>query len=83
VAGAVGEAMGCVVPVTSVRVGHVPGEHEMIFDGTFEQLRVLHIVRDRRVFADGALSAAKWLAGRRGVFPMDDLLRDVSGRGDT
>jgi 4-hydroxy-tetrahydrodipicolinate reductase len=83
VAGAVGEAMGCVVPVTSVRVGHVPGEHEMIFDGTFEQLRVLHIVRDRRVFADGALSAAKWLAGRRGVFTMDDLLRDVSGRGDT
>jgi 4-hydroxy-tetrahydrodipicolinate reductase len=80
VAGAVGEAMGCVVPVTSVRVGHVPGEHEMIFDGAFEQLRVLHIVRDRRVFADGALSAASWLAGRRGVFTMDDLLRDVSGR---
>jgi 4-hydroxy-tetrahydrodipicolinate reductase len=79
----VGDAMGCVVPVTSVRVGHVPGEHEMIFDGAFEQLRVLHIVRDRRVFADGALSAARWLVGRRGVFTMDDVLRDVAGGRDT
>ena len=33
-----------------------------------EQLRVQHIVRDRKVFADGALVAARWLAGRRGVF---------------
>jgi 4-hydroxy-tetrahydrodipicolinate reductase len=78
VAGAVGEAMGCVVPVTSIRVGHVPGDHEMIFDGPFEQLRVQHVVRDRRVFADGALAAARWLAGRKGggVFTMDDVLRD-------
>jgi 4-hydroxy-tetrahydrodipicolinate reductase len=81
VAGAVGEALGCVVPVTSIRVGHVPGEHEMIFDGPFEQLRVHHIVRDRRVFADGALAAARWLAGRRGVFTMDDVLREGADRG--
>jgi 4-hydroxy-tetrahydrodipicolinate reductase len=73
--------MGRVIPVTSIRVGQVPGEHEMIFDGAFEQLRVQHIVRDRKVFADGALVAARWLAGRRGVFTMDDVLRDVSGRG--
>jgi 4-hydroxy-tetrahydrodipicolinate reductase len=77
VAAAVGEAMGRVVPVTSVRVGQVPGEHEMIFDGPFEQLRVQHIVRDRRVFADGALVAAKWLVGRRGVFTMHDVLREA------
>jgi 4-hydroxy-tetrahydrodipicolinate reductase len=80
-AAAVGEAMGHEVPVTSIRVGQVPGEHEMIFDGPFEQMRVQHIVRDRRVFADGALAAAMWLAGRRGVFTMDDVLRDVVGDG--
>jgi 4-hydroxy-tetrahydrodipicolinate reductase len=85
----VGEAMGCVIPVTSIRVGHVPGEHEMIFDGPFEQLRVHHVVRDRRVFAAGALAAARWLAGRRGggggggggVFTMDDVLRDGTDSG--
>jgi 4-hydroxy-tetrahydrodipicolinate reductase len=79
----VGDVMGRVIPVTSIRVGQAPGEHEMIFDGAFEQLRVQHIVRDRKVFADGALVAARWLAGRDGVFTMDDVLRDVSavGRG--
>jgi len=76
-AAAVRAAMGRDVPVTSLRVGQVPGEHEMIFDGPFEQVRLRHIVRDRRVFADGALAATRWLVGRRGVFTMDDVLRDA------
>jgi 4-hydroxy-tetrahydrodipicolinate reductase len=82
-AAAVGDALGRVVPVTSIRVGQVPGEHEMIFDGPFEQLRLHHIVRDRRVFADGALAAARWLVGRRGVFTMDDVLRDIADAAPT
>lgn len=62
------------VPVTSVRVGSVPGTHEIIFDAPFEQIRLTHEARDRRVFADGALLAARWLIGRRGIFDMNDLL---------
>lgn len=62
------------VPVTSVRVGSVPGTHEIIFDGPFEQVRLVHEARDRRVFAEGALRAARWLVGRRGVFTLDDVL---------
>jgi 4-hydroxy-tetrahydrodipicolinate reductase len=64
------------VPITSVRVGHVPGTHEVIFDGAFDQLRLTHTVRDRKVFAEGALAAAVWLIGekRRGVFTMHDVL---------
>ena len=62
------------VPVTSIRVGSVPGTHELIFDGPFEQVRLEHMVRDRRVFADGALTAAKWLVGKTGVFTMTDVL---------
>jgi 4-hydroxy-tetrahydrodipicolinate reductase len=62
------------VPVTSVRTGSVPGTHEIIFDAPFEQIRLTHEARDRRVFADGALVAARWLIGRVGVFGMDDLL---------
>lgn len=72
-------ALGRPVPVTSVRVGAVPGTHELLVDGPFEQLRLEHVARDRRVFAEGALTAAAWLAaawhgGRRGVFGMDDLI---------
>ena len=60
--------------VTSVRTGHVPGTHALLFDGPFEQVRLVHEARDRRVFADGALTAARWLVGRRGVFTMADVL---------
>lgn len=62
------------VPATSVRTGFVPGTHELIFDAPFEQIRLVHEARDRRVFADGALLAARWLVGRRGVFDMRDVL---------
>lgn len=65
------------VPITSVRVGSVPGTHEIIFDGPYEQIRITHEVRDRRVFAEGALLAARWLVGRRGVFTLDDVLVDL------
>jgi 4-hydroxy-tetrahydrodipicolinate reductase len=62
------------VPITSVRVGSVPGTHALILDGAFEQVVISHEARDRRVFAEGALVAARWLAGRRGVFTLDDML---------
>lgn len=78
--------LGRDVPVTSVRTGHVPGTHEVVFDAPFEQITLAHLARDRRVFADGALRAALWLARRpggvrrAGVFTMQDVL---SGGGDT
>jgi 4-hydroxy-tetrahydrodipicolinate reductase len=46
----------------------------VIFDALYEQIRLVHEARDRRVFAAGALAAAAWLNGRRGVFTMDDFL---------
>ena len=70
----VARSLGRDVPVTSVRTGAVPGTHELLFDAPFEQIRLVHEARDRRVFADGALLAARWLIGRTGVFGMDDLL---------
>ena len=71
----VGEAaLGRPIPITSVRVGSVPGTHELLFDAPFEQIRLEHVVRDRRVFAAGALRAAEWLIGKHGVFTLDDVL---------
>ncbi len=68
------EGAGAETEITSIRVGHVPGTHELLLDGPFEQIRLVHEARDRRVFADGALRAAAWLQGRRGVFTMNDVL---------
>jgi 4-hydroxy-tetrahydrodipicolinate reductase len=70
----VSAALGRPVPTTSIRTGAVPGTHELLFDAPYEQLRVEHVARDRRVFAEGALAAARWIVGRRGVFTMRDLL---------
>ena len=66
--------LGKKLPVTSVRTGSVPGTHEIIFDAPFEQISMRHEARDRRVFADGALRAAEWLRGKKGVFTMRDVL---------
>lgn len=62
------------VPITSIRTGAVPGRHEVSIEGAYEQIVIGHDVRNRRVFADGAVRAALWLRGRKGVFTMDDVL---------
>lgn len=74
IAKAASEALQRAIPTTSVRIGSVPGTHELIFDGLYEQLSLTHVARDRRVFAEGALAAADWLVGKRGVFTMRDVL---------
>jgi 4-hydroxy-tetrahydrodipicolinate reductase len=67
---------GAEVAISSVRVGSVPGTHEVVFDAPFEQIRLVHEARDRRVFADGAILAARWLAAGRSpaLYTMRDVL---------
>jgi 4-hydroxy-tetrahydrodipicolinate reductase len=60
-------------PITAVRAGAIPGEHEMVLDAQYETITLRHEARDRRVFASGALTAGRWLVGRRGVFTLDAL----------
>ena len=74
------EGLGRKVPITSIRTGAVPGTHKLILDSQAEQLSITHDVRDRAVFAAGALAAADWLVGKHGVFTMRDFL---SGVGDS
>lgn len=71
---AVTPTLGRDVPVTSLRIGSVPGTHELIFDAKYEQISLTHTARDRRVFAEGAVAAARWLTGRTGVFTIADML---------
>jgi 4-hydroxy-tetrahydrodipicolinate reductase len=60
-------------PITSQRVGSVPGTHSLHLDAETESLVLTHVVRDRRVFAAGALTAAEWLRGRTGVFTFEQV----------
>ena len=68
------ETLGRAIPIESVRIGDVVGTHELTFDSEFEQIALTHTARDRRVFAEGALRAAEWLVGKKGVFTMQDVL---------
>jgi 4-hydroxy-tetrahydrodipicolinate reductase len=62
------------IDVSSTRAGSVPGTHTVGFDGPSETIELTHTVRDRAVFARGALTAAEWLAGKQGWFSIRDLL---------
>ena len=62
------------IDVTSTRAGSVPGTHTVGFDGPSETIELTHTVRDRAVFARGALTAANWLVGKQGWFSIKDLL---------
>ena len=64
------------IDVSSTRVGSVPGTHTVGFDGPSETIELTHTVRDRAVFARGALTAATWLNGKRGWFSIRDMLKD-------
>jgi 4-hydroxy-tetrahydrodipicolinate reductase len=65
------------IDMSSVRAGSIPGTHEVGFDGPSDTISLTHTVRDRAVFARGALDAAKWLVGRRGWFTMKDMLETL------
>ena len=57
------------------REGEVPGEHTVILFNESERLELKHAVSNRRVFANGALRAAKWLFTQPpGLYRMRDLL---------
>ena len=68
------------IDVSSTRAGAIPGTHTVGFDAAAETVTLTHTVRDRAVFAHGALVAAKWIKGRRGWFTMQDMV-DNTGAG--
>lgn len=65
---------GRAIDVSATRAGHIPGTHTVGFDGPADTVTLTHTVRDRAVFARGALEAARWVVGRQGWFGVDDVL---------
>ncbi len=61
-------------PITSIRSGSTPGTHTLTYAGPHETIAFTHSTRNRTAFAAGALLAAEWLPGRRGVFHFSDML---------
>lgn len=63
------------IGIHSVRGGNIVGEHEIIFAGQDEILKISHSARSKAVFAVGALNAAVFLKDKKpGMYDMSDLL---------
>ena len=71
------QASSAEVEITSFREGEVVGMHEVVFDSPSDNIYLCHDAKSRRGFAEGAVRAAEWLAGRKGFFDFKDVWREV------
>lgn len=62
------------VPIISERIGEVTGKHSVTWTSANDRIVITHEAFDRTGFATGAVVAAEWLKGRKGLFTMDDVL---------
>ena len=62
------------IDVASSRAGAHPGTHEIGFDSAADTITLRHTARSREGFARGALKAAKWVMGRKGLFEFSEVL---------
>lgn len=63
--------------VSSIRAGYIPGTHSVSFDGPPDSLHLEHRARNREGFARGALTAARWIHGRRGYYDFRDVVGQI------
>jgi len=65
------------IPTSSTRAGFIPGTHRVGFDSEADQIMLTHTARSREGFAAGALLAARWVVGRKGVFEFSEVVESV------
>ena len=65
------------IGISAIRMGNIVGTHEVMFGTATQTITISHQAHDRALFADGAIDAARFLAGKpAGLYDMDDLLAD-------
>lgn len=57
------------------REGEVPGTHIVTYNSPIDSIEISHTAHSREGFAQGAVIAAEFLAGKKGIFGMNDLLK--------
>jgi 4-hydroxy-tetrahydrodipicolinate reductase len=73
----VAEASGVNVEVTSEREGDVMGYHELELVSDGDRIVLSHEVKSRRTFAEGAVMAAEWIAGKTGFYDFKDIFAEL------
>ncbi len=62
------------IHIEAKRIENVPGTHSIFYDSEVDQIEIKHTAHSREGFALGAVVAAEWLVGKKGVFTMKDVL---------
>jgi 4-hydroxy-tetrahydrodipicolinate reductase len=63
--------------IVSFREGDVVGMHEVVLDSPNDRIYLCHDAKSRRGFAEGAVRAAEWLAGKKGFFEFREIWREL------
>ena len=61
------------IGIESFRIGMNPGEHSVVYTSEDDVLEIHHAIKNRRTLALGAVVAAEFLCGKKGVYTMDDM----------
>ncbi len=62
------------IPIVSKRIENVPGTHTVRYTSVVDEIEIKHTAKNRDGFALGAVIAAEWLQGKKGVYTMKDVL---------
>ena len=62
------------IAIESLRIGMTPGDHSVTYTSADDVLEIRHSIKNRRTLAEGAVVAAEFLCGKKGIYTMDDLL---------
>jgi 4-hydroxy-tetrahydrodipicolinate reductase len=60
--------------ITSERIDPAPGTHYVKYSSPIDDIEIIHTAHNRKGFATGAVLAAEYIAGKKGVFTMKDVL---------
>ena len=66
------------ISLSASRAGTVPGTHEIGFDSLEDTITIRHTARSREGFARGALRAANWVIGKKGVYEFREILNELA-----
>ena len=62
------------IPIIAKRIENVPGTHSICYTSNVDEIEIKHTAFNREGFALGAVIAAEWLVGKKGIFTMKDVL---------
>ncbi|HVD98680.1 MAG TPA: 4-hydroxy-tetrahydrodipicolinate reductase [Cytophagaceae bacterium] len=66
---------GSELSILSKRIDPYPGEHTVVYSSAIDNIEIKHTAHSREGFATGAVVAAEFIAGKKGVFGMEDMLK--------